>query len=118
VRSALCAWRRGLQVSWLSLKTEVDGLSVVWSQNHWDNFLWIGYKTGGDSFLWFDFKINGDGFSRFGLKTSGLKTVHLVQRTGDGCTCWVLGGRTIGTLGDAMCGLHRARGDEDCEFLG
>jgi hypothetical protein len=32
-----CVWSvRGAQVSWLSLKTKVDGLSVVWPQNHWD----------------------------------------------------------------------------------
>jgi hypothetical protein len=35
----------------------VDGLLVVWPQNHWYNFLQFGLKTG------------GDGFSRFGLKT-------------------------------------------------
>jgi hypothetical protein len=29
VRSAPCMWRRGAQVFWLSLKTMVDGLSVV-----------------------------------------------------------------------------------------
>jgi hypothetical protein len=26
------------RVSWLSLKTKVYGLSVVWPQNHWDSF--------------------------------------------------------------------------------
>jgi hypothetical protein len=26
----------GARISWLSLKTKVDGLLVVWSQNHWD----------------------------------------------------------------------------------
>jgi hypothetical protein len=36
VRSALCTWRREAWVSWLSLKTKVEGLSVVWPQNHWD----------------------------------------------------------------------------------
>jgi hypothetical protein len=41
----------------------------------------------------------------------------LVQRTGDGHTSRVLGGRTIGRSGDAVCGLHRARGDEEHEFL-
>jgi hypothetical protein len=29
VWSAPCTWRRGAQVSWLSLKIKVDGLSVV-----------------------------------------------------------------------------------------
>jgi hypothetical protein len=26
VGSALCTWRRGVRISWLSLKTKVDGL--------------------------------------------------------------------------------------------
>jgi hypothetical protein len=32
----------------------------------------------------------------------------LVQRTRDGRTSWVLGGRMIERSGDAMCGLHCA----------
>jgi hypothetical protein len=35
----------------------------------------------------------------------------LVQRTGDGHTDRVLGGRAVERLGDAVCGLHLARGD-------
>jgi hypothetical protein len=42
----------------------------------------------------------------------------LVQRTGDGRTSWVLDGREIERSGGAVCGLHRARGDEECGFLG
>jgi hypothetical protein len=30
----------------------------------------------------------------------------------------VLSGRTIERLGDAMCDLHHAQGDEECMFLG
>jgi hypothetical protein len=30
----------------------------------------------------------------------------------------VLGGRTIGRSGDAVCGLYHAQGDEECVFLG
>jgi hypothetical protein len=37
----------------------------------------------------------------------------LVQRTGDGRTGQVLGGRMIERSGDAMCGLHHAHGDEE-----
>jgi hypothetical protein len=37
-------------ISWLSLKTKIYGLSEVWPQNHWDDFLWFGLKTGGSSF--------------------------------------------------------------------
>jgi hypothetical protein len=42
----------------------------------------------------------------------------LVQRTGDGCTGRVLDGRAIERSGGAVCDLHRARGDEEREFLG
>jgi hypothetical protein len=42
----------------------------------------------------------------------------LVQRTGDSHTGQVLSGRAIERSGGAMCDLHRARGDEDHEFLG
>jgi hypothetical protein len=33
-------------------------------------------------------------------------------------TGWVLGGRMIERSGDAVCGLHRAREDEERGFLG
>jgi hypothetical protein len=39
----------------------------------------------------------------------------LVQRTRDGRTGQVLGGRAIERSGGAVCGLHRARGDEVCQ---
>jgi hypothetical protein len=42
----------------------------------------------------------------------------LVQRTGDGRTGRVLGGRMIERSGDAVCDLHRAHEDEEHEFLG
>jgi hypothetical protein len=42
----------------------------------------------------------------------------LVQRTGDGRTSRVLGGRAIERSGGAVCGLHCARGDEERGFLG
>jgi hypothetical protein len=42
----------------------------------------------------------------------------LVQRTGDGHTSRVLGGRAIERLGDVVCGLHRAREDEERGFIG
>jgi hypothetical protein len=44
--------------------------------------------------------------------------VDLVQRTADGRIGRVLGGRTIERLDNNVCDLHRARGDEECEFLG
>jgi hypothetical protein len=42
----------------------------------------------------------------------------LVQRTRDGHTGRVLGGQSVERSGGAMCGLHRACGDEEHEFLG
>jgi hypothetical protein len=44
--------------------------------------------------------------------------VDLVQRTVDSLTGQVLGGRTIGRSGGAVCGLQHARGDEKRRFLG
>jgi hypothetical protein len=42
----------------------------------------------------------------------------LVQRTEDGRTGRVLGGRTIEMSGGAVCGLHRAHGDDEHGSLG
>jgi hypothetical protein len=42
----------------------------------------------------------------------------LVHRTGDDCTGRVLSDRLIERSGDAVCGLHRARGDEKHGFPG
>jgi hypothetical protein len=42
----------------------------------------------------------------------------LVQRTEDGRTGRVLGGRAIERSGGAMCGLHRTHGDEERGFFG
>jgi hypothetical protein len=42
----------------------------------------------------------------------------LVQRTGDGHTGRVLGGRAIERSGGVVFGLHCARGDEERWFLG
>jgi hypothetical protein len=46
VRYAPCAWRRGEQVSWLSLKTKVDGFSSVWASKLMATVCeWFGLKT-------------------------------------------------------------------------
>jgi hypothetical protein len=42
----------------------------------------------------------------------------LVQGIGDGRTGRVLGGQAIERSGGAMCGLHRAYGDDERRFLG
>jgi hypothetical protein len=44
VRFAPCTWRRGTQVSWLSLKIKFNDLSVVWPQNHWGGFSGLASK--------------------------------------------------------------------------
>jgi hypothetical protein len=42
----------------------------------------------------------------------------LMQRIENGHTGRILGGWTIGRSGDTVCDLHRAREDEEREFLG
>jgi hypothetical protein len=42
----------------------------------------------------------------------------LVQRTGDGRTCRVLGGQAIERPGGTVYDMHHACGDEEHEFLG
>jgi hypothetical protein len=41
-----------------------------------------------------------------------------MQRIRDGCTGQVLDGWAIERSGDAVCGLHHTRGDEERGFLG
>jgi hypothetical protein len=53
----------------LSLKTKVDGLLVVWPQNHSDGFFWFDLKTGGDGFLVEPQNQGGGGFSGLDIKT-------------------------------------------------
>jgi hypothetical protein len=35
-----------VQVYWFDLNTKLDGLLVVWFQNHWVRFSGLGLKTG------------------------------------------------------------------------
>jgi hypothetical protein len=74
VRSTPCTWRREAQISWLSFKTKVYVLSVVWPQNHCDGFLQFSLKTCDDDFLRFWPQNRWLGFFGLGLKTgsSGL----------------------------------------------
>jgi hypothetical protein len=80
VRSAPCIWRRGARVSWLSLKTKVDSLSVVWHQNNWDSFFRFCIKTGGDGFSRFGLTTGGEGFHGLGLKTGSFGLVIWVLK--------------------------------------
>jgi hypothetical protein len=65
----------------LSLKTKVDGLSVVWPQNHWDDFLRFGLKTSGDDFLVEPQNQGGEGFLGLGLKTGSYGLVILASKS-------------------------------------
>jgi hypothetical protein len=47
-----------------------------------------------------------------------VRVGDLVQKTGDGRIGWVLDGRAIERSGDVVCGLRRAREDEEHEFVG
>jgi hypothetical protein len=71
VWSALRTWRREARVSWFSLKTKVNGLSAVWPQNHWDDFLRFSLKTGGDGFFRYSLKPGGSGFPVWASKPEG-----------------------------------------------
>jgi hypothetical protein len=70
-----------MRVSWLSLKTKVDDLLVVWSQNHYDGFLQFGLKTGGDGFLCFGLKTDGGRFPDLSLITDGFDMVILALKS-------------------------------------
>jgi hypothetical protein len=48
---------------------------------------------------------------------AGIGIGDLVQRIGNDRIDWVLSARTIRRSGDTVCDLHRARGDEEREFL-
>jgi hypothetical protein len=75
IRFAPCTWRRGARVSWLSLKTKVDSLLVVWPQNYWNGFLRFGLKTVGDGFLVELQNQGAGGFPGLGLKTGNYGLV-------------------------------------------
>jgi hypothetical protein len=47
-----------------------------------------------------------------------IRVGDLVQRTTDGRTGRVLGGRAIEMSSGAVCGLHCVRGDEERVFFG
>jgi hypothetical protein len=74
VRSTPCTWRRGAQLSWLSLKTKVDGLLVVLPQNHSDGFslVWAS-KMMTTVCEWFDLKTTQTVFT--GLTSKLVVTV-------------------------------------------
>jgi hypothetical protein len=95
LRSAPCTIVCVALVSWLSLKTMDDGLSVVWPQNHWDDFSRFGLKTCGDSFSRFSLKIDG-GFPGLGLKTDSYGLVIWASKPSGlrfvGCTTKPMGG--------------------------
>jgi hypothetical protein len=59
----------------LSLKTKIDGLPVVWPQNHWDGFLRFDIKTDDDSFLVEPQNQGGGGFPSLDLKTGSYGLV-------------------------------------------
>jgi hypothetical protein len=60
VRSVPCTWRRGARVAWLSLKTKVDDLLVVWPQNHWNSFFGLASKPMA-TVSWLSLKTKVDG---------------------------------------------------------
>jgi hypothetical protein len=80
VRSTPYTRRRGPQVSWLTLKTKLDDLSVVWPQNHWDGFPDLGLKTGSYSLVIHTSK-SPQRFLSLGLKTKWATVCLLRHKT-------------------------------------
>jgi hypothetical protein len=88
-------------------------LLVVWPQNHWDSFSWLGLKTGGHGFSQFGLKNGGNGISQFSHKISGDGFPSLDLKTGSyGLVIlasksmrWFLG-LGLKTRRATVCGLH------------
>jgi hypothetical protein len=79
----------------LSLKTKVDGLLVVWPQNHWGSFLVEPQNQGGGGFPGLDLKTGSYGlviwasksprrFLSLCLKTKQASACRLRQKTDGG----------------------------------
>jgi hypothetical protein len=66
--------------------------------------------------LSFDVQVTGAAWQATMRIVAGVG--DLMQRTIDGRTGQILGGRMIERSGNVVCGLHCARGDEEREFLG
>jgi hypothetical protein len=65
----------------LGLKTDGDGLSVVWPQNHWGGFLRFGLKNGGNGFSSVSTsKLMTTVCEWFGLKTSRMIFTGLASK--------------------------------------
>jgi hypothetical protein len=85
-----------------------------WNSRHFGCFTFILYFVGESRLL-----VSWCAGDRYDMVCSDEDRVgDLVQKTEDGRTGRVLGGRTIERSGDAVCGLHRTRGDEKRGFLG
>jgi hypothetical protein len=92
-QEALCA------ICTMHLKTKVNGLSVVWPQNHWDGFLWFGLKAGGFRFPGLGLKTDSSDlmiwasksprrFLGMCLKTKQALVYWLRHKTDGGRTAW------------------------------
>jgi hypothetical protein len=75
-------------VSWLSLQSKVDGLSVVWPQTHCDGFPRFDLKTDGDGLLVVWPQNHWDGFPGLGLKTGNYGLVIWAQNHSDSFLVW------------------------------
>jgi hypothetical protein len=71
-----------------------------------------------ENHIWFSHGVQVAGAARRAATRIIAGVEDLLQRTGDGRTGWVLSGRAIERSDGAVCGLHRAHGDEERGFLG
>jgi hypothetical protein len=86
------------------------------NSGHFGSFTFIFVSCGNRVCLSRDVQVAGAAW-RTAMKIMA-RVGDLVQMTRDSCTGRVLGSWMIGRLGDTVCDLHRAYGDEEHEFLG
>jgi hypothetical protein len=90
VQSAPYTWRRGTRVSWLGIKTKVDGLSMVCHQNHWNGFSGLTLKPV-TMFSWLSLKTKlVEGFSVWASKPTDTVWWFMSQNHRVGFLVWSL----------------------------
>jgi hypothetical protein len=105
-----------LSVPWFDCDESLTWRDLNSNPGHFSCFTFI-FVSFGESCLLVSWCVGG----KYGMAGSdeyhGRSRIHGAEDQ-DGRTNRVLSGRTIGRSADAVCGLHRAREDEERGFLG
>jgi hypothetical protein len=105
--------RRGAQITWLSLKTKVSGLSMVWPQNHWDGLSVVWTQNYWDGFSQFGLKTGGDGFPCLDLKAGSYSLMIYATKSP-----WRFLGLGLKAKWATVCRLHHKNRREDEDGAG